>query len=101
KIIEINDLNAKTVELNYFSKKEGKDEFITIVNTQYYDDNISIRIIEDQILYYQIFNEIDSEFGLIINKKKSSIIIKNKQVMEKHLILLHTLFDSQNIIVIP
>src|SRR5690606_7313999 len=67
-IVDIDALNAKIIDLNYFNRSQIKDEFITIADSQYYDNNISIRLLDNQILYYQIFNEIGPKYGLFVNK---------------------------------
>src|SRR5690606_15888042 len=100
-IINIDKLNAKVIDLNYFNRNEVMNEFNTIADSQYYDDNISVRLLDYKILYYKTFNEIGPKYCLVINKKKSSIILKNKLIADKYANILDKLFDSQNIIVTP
>src|SRR5690606_16351818 len=57
-ILEISKLNTKIINSDYFKRNQIKNEFNTLIDSQYYDDNISVRLIEDQILFYKIFKEI-------------------------------------------
>ena len=70
------DTDDQTADIEN-DKAEEQDEFTTYMAAQYYDDSISLRTINDQILYLQTFEQEAYKFGMYLNKKKSKITIKS------------------------
>src|SRR5690606_37379144 len=54
---------------------QDESEFYTLADTQYYDDNISLRSIPAQLLYIKLLQQFGPEFGLYINVQKSKISV--------------------------
>ena len=66
---DVQDINLNT--LNTSSNNNLNQYFISYIDAQYYDDNLSLRKIEDQLLFYELLIVHGPEYGLIVNKNKS------------------------------
>src|SRR5690606_27975628 len=77
--------------------KNNNNTFTTYIDMQYYDDNIVLRSLDDQILYYSLVVQRGPEYGLIINKNKSKLILENENTLNNHKKQINKLFLSENI----
>ena len=55
------------------------NNFVTFADVQYYDDNVSLRTVDDQISYMEKLITFGPKYGIHVNKKKSVISINRLQ----------------------
>ena len=70
--------------------------FHTMGEAQYHDDNFSLRKIEHQLIYFDLFIKKGPEYGMIINKTKSKLIVKNKSNLTKYEEKIKKLFPNDD-----